>query len=72
MNFLFFPVPVRPCVCVGGAGTERSHAGLGPRVPPCPGTHWGWRKLRGSKGPRKPELEELEGLEAGPRHKWGN
>lgn len=40
------------CMWGGGAGTERSHAGLGPRVPPCPGTHWGWRKLRGSKGPR--------------------
>lgn len=40
------------CMWGEGAGTETSHAGLGPRVPPCPGTHWGWRKLRGSKGPR--------------------
>lgn len=67
---------VLPCTCSAaswwGRGTERSHAGLGPRALPCRGAHWGWREPRGSKGAKKAELGDLEGLEAGPRHKWGN
>lgn len=59
----FLVLPWTCSAALWGQGAERSHTGLGPRVLPCPGARCGWRKPRGSKGARKPELGDLEVLD---------